>query len=414
MSERREELNEPELGENPPQDGSVAPTEDDSFGILDVFILLARRKLFILVFAVTAATVASLILKATPDTYRAQSTFTVRQKSQWDLDAFIVVNSGTGSIANQAYGIKANPILYTDIMKTSAIGRRVCRAIGIPEAELQDWEAKIQKIVSIESTEEGVITVTVDDSDPERAAAIANHFRHAIEDKSVEVNREELKRYEEFLSAAAARAKVELDGMEVRYAEELAAASLIDPGQQGKATIDLDLSLRQRLAEATQRRAQLLVNNTEKSWEVQEVEEEIRSIKRSLESLTRSEDGNDTVGYGALPEKRRRQEELMSELKQQRDAYNLLQQQQKLCLLRLDQPQSSIVPLEDAEVPMKPVWPNRGVLTVVAAIAGFGIAALLSICLEGMSRAKRSSGNREKVRALVDNLKPWKSKVKAP
>ncbi|MCB9883187.1 MAG: hypothetical protein H6834_15470 [Planctomycetes bacterium] len=385
-----------------------APRVSRSIGLLDVLIVLARGKWFVLFFTLAAAYVAHAALKATPDVYQAITSFTVVQKAQWDLDAFIVVNSGTGSIANQAYGIKPDPVLFTDIMNTAAVRRSVARSLGWEEAEIDLAERDLKKRVTVEASEEGVVTVTVTHTDPPMAARLANAFREVMDGLSAQVNRRGVDKLERYLVNVSQRVQTQLLELEAILARETAEEGLIDVDTQTRATIDLDVSLRKKLNEARLRLDELLVGNQESSWVVRAQREEIRSIEERMSELNTAGERGESVGF-QIPEKRRRYEQLNREVQYRRKMYELVMGQLDIVRLRKEQPQSSIVPLDDAEVPSHPIGPNRKALVIAAGIGGLVLGSLVALGREGLSRARErgASEKLEKIRATL-LTPPWR------
>jgi uncharacterized protein involved in exopolysaccharide biosynthesis len=366
-----------------------AESERDSsprVGLLDILIILFQRKFLILAIGVFSAVGAWAALLGVPDQFRAAANFVVAQKEQWDLDAFIVVSSGTGSIANQAYGFKNDPLLYTSILRTSAVTRNVARAIGTPEAEIERVEAKLRQNVEIEMAEEGVITVLATHENPELAAMIANAYRTELGRLSVRVNQQGLRALKDFLVRAKAQVARDLEKLEDGFQQEANDTGMIHIDQQSRATVQLDMGLRSQLATAQADLARLAVVFTEEHRSIREQRERIRGLEDALKELTRADDDGGTIGYRQLTDKRLRSERTQRLIQYKRELLNLLSNQLGVVELREDIPSSSIIPLDIAEAPMYAIAPKREKLIAAAGIAGLIIAALFAIWSHGFAR----------------------------
>lgn len=171
-----------EMSENQIAVSQPAPTEDDEINLLDLLIVLAKRKKMILSVTFAAALFAAGISLLLPNSYTAASKVLPPQSNQSSSsNALMLAQLGAlGGAAGSALGIKDTNALYVAMLKSRNITERVVRRFNLQKVyekkTMTDTLKTLADASSIVTGKDGVITVEVEDKDPELAAGLANMY----------------------------------------------------------------------------------------------------------------------------------------------------------------------------------------------------------------------------------------------
>jgi len=155
--------------------------EDGELNLLDYLRVVCKfRRMIVLIclIAVAITAIASLLL---PKVYAATASVVppldILQRESGIADRFGAIKS---SILSDAISVTSIVNMYAGILKSRAVtGRIVDRfnLMNIYEAEYRNDAIKTLKgNMAIDVSVEGIVSVTVEDTDPNRAAAIANAY----------------------------------------------------------------------------------------------------------------------------------------------------------------------------------------------------------------------------------------------
>jgi len=155
--------------------------DDDEINLLDLLIVLARHKLMIAKVTVAAALLAVGISLLMTNIYTATTRILPPQQSQSSASAMILSQlGGLAGLAGSSLGLKNPNDLYVAMLNSRSIMEKIVQRFKLQtvyEAEtLTDTLEALEDSTKISSGKDGVITVEVDDKDPQLAANIANAF----------------------------------------------------------------------------------------------------------------------------------------------------------------------------------------------------------------------------------------------
>lgn len=159
----------------------TAPAEDE-INLLDLLIILARHKKIILIVTFGAALLVAGISLLLPNTYTAAAKILPPQSNQSSSVNSIMLAQlgGLAGAAGGALGLKDTNALYIAMLKSRNITEKVARRFDLQKIydkkTTTDTLKTLEMASSISAGKDGVITVEVDDKDPERAAALANAY----------------------------------------------------------------------------------------------------------------------------------------------------------------------------------------------------------------------------------------------
>ena len=156
--------------------------EEDEINLLDLLIVLAKRKTMILGVTFVAALLAAGISLLLHNIYTGTSKILPPQSSQSSsVNAIMLAQlGGLAGAAGGALGLKDPNALYIAMLKSRNIMEKMARRFDLQKIydkkTVTDTLKALEMASSISSGKDGVITVEVDDKDPQRAAALANAY----------------------------------------------------------------------------------------------------------------------------------------------------------------------------------------------------------------------------------------------
>lgn len=166
-------------------DDSIDTTIDsDGPGLFDVLLPLVQHWRLLIAGALTTALVALGISFAIPNTYTSRTVFLPPQQQQSAAASAIAQLGALSGLAGVAAGIKSPADQYVSLLRSATVVDRLIDAFKLMEvydSELR-LHARRELAENVRVTlgkKDGLITVEVDDEDPQRAADMAN--RHVDE-----------------------------------------------------------------------------------------------------------------------------------------------------------------------------------------------------------------------------------------
>lgn len=171
-----------------PQENIAAMPEEGEINLLDLLIVLAKRKKMILGVTLVAAAIATGISWLMPNMYVATVKFLPPQSSQSGGSAMLsqlsglggLAGGGLGGLAGGALGIKNPADVYVSMLKSRTISDNVIQHFDLMrrlKAEtMTDTRKRLAKLTSFSYGKDGVIMIQVGVPNPKLAAAMANYY----------------------------------------------------------------------------------------------------------------------------------------------------------------------------------------------------------------------------------------------
>lgn len=167
----------------PQQDIPPVVQDEDEISLLDLLIVLAKRKKMILGIPFVVAIIAAGISLLLPNIYTASVKILPPQTSQSGGGAMLAQlggMGGLGGLAGGALGLKRQNDVYLAMLKSRPVVDGVIRQFDLQKRykakTMTDVRNRLQSITLIADGKDGVIAIEVADQDPKFAAEIANSY----------------------------------------------------------------------------------------------------------------------------------------------------------------------------------------------------------------------------------------------
>ncbi|MEA3283612.1 MAG: GumC family protein [Synergistota bacterium] len=422
--------------------------DEDEIDLLDLLLVLARRKWFIIktttIFAVLAIAYALL---ATP-IYRAETQVIPPQSGSGAMAA--LAQMGVPDFAAGMLGVTTPSDTLVAIVKSRPVLDKVIDKFGLmdrePEPGLPPVEAikegiktlKKKLLPSKESaseeeqpkfrsdirrglanatsatadTKSGIITISVSDTSPDLAAEIANEYVAQLQELMQSLAFSQASQQRLFLEDQVKDAQYNLLQAERNLSEYQIRTGILDVGEQTSAVMEGLIKLR---AEVTAKEVELRSTQTfatANNPKVKRLQSELASLKeqlRRMEASTGSTMPSD-ISIKDLPDAGLEYLRLMRDMKFNETLYGMLLKQYESARISEAQEPSVVQVLAPAEPPERRSKPKRKLIVVLATVLGGFIGVFGAFLKEFAANAQSDPERSAKMTELKKHLSLFKKR----
>lgn len=382
--------------------------ERESGDWFDALLFLMKRWRWIVAAAVLSAGLALALSFVISTKYESTARIMPPQQSQTTLSALLGQLGPLGMFGTKDLGFKNTSDLYVDMLQGRTIADALIQKFDLKRAyhlkTQADTRLKLARRSAISASKDGVISISVDDPDPRKAAAMANAYVSELFklNQSLAVTEAGQRRlfYEQQLEGAKddlARAEVEMKKME----ESTGVLSL-----EGQTRAAVESSARlQALIAAKEVEVQSLASfATEQNPELQRLRAELAALRQQQAAMQNKESKNSFV-TGKLPEAGVEYVRKLREFKYRETLFEILARQFEAA--RLDESKSaSVIQVIDSAVEAeKPSSPVRLAFAACGALFGLFIGVLITSGEATWRRWQRDPARRGKLRLMSRYLR---------
>ena len=379
--------------------------ETDEISLLDLLIVLAKHKWLVLGLPFVAAILAAIYSFTLPNIYTATTKILPPQQNQSGAAALaaqlggLAGVAGVAGVAGGALGIRSSNDLYIAMLRSRVVADNLIQRFDLQKVyetrSPQGTRAQIGSRTNINSGKDGLVTIEFDDSDPKRAAAIANAYVDELYrfNQSLAVTEASQRRL--FFEQQLLQAKDGVAKAEVAARRGLEQGGLVKVDDQGRAMVETTARLR---AQMTVKEVQIGAMRTfaaDRNPDLRLAQQELEAMKRELAKIegTGSAKAAQSVSGGKGFENLH----LLRDLKYYETIYELLAKQFEMAKIDEARDASLIQVLDKAIEPEERSKPKRrSIVLLTAVVAGF-FAILLAFMKEWLDR---TSGDPERSRRL--------------
>jgi tyrosine-protein kinase Etk/Wzc len=374
----------------------------EEINLLHYLVVVLKRKKLILGITLSSALITAVVSLIMTPIYRAETRILPPQQSSSSLSAQVLSQLGGASgFIGSSLGVKNPNDIYVGMLKSRTIYDRIVdrfELMKLYEAEYrEDARGELDDLVNVQSGKDEIISVSVEDEDPKRAAEMANAFVEELKELTQNLAVTEASHRRLFFEEQLQKVKEDLIKAEEdmqRFQEKTGA---IQVKEQAEAVIESIAELRAKIAA---KEVELKVMRTyakQKNPDLQRAEEELVGMKEQLKKLeVRSGRNPDPlVPTGKLPKVGTEYIRKLRELKYQESLFDLMAKQYEIA--RVDEARdATLIQVLDKAVPAgKRAKPKRTLMVVVAAFTSFFFAVFVAFFMEYMERVSDDPKNRE-------------------
>jgi tyrosine-protein kinase Etk/Wzc len=247
----------------------------------------------------------------------------------------------------------------------------------IRRVSMEDAVEKLQKdlVIGEKYKSSGIISVSLQDANPARAAATLNEIARQYLQQNVDLKTEEAERSLAFVESQLPGLKSAIESTEAKYNAFKNARGTVDVGEEVKSALQQSVQSQLRLGELRQRRDELLTRYQEANPLVEAVNQQIKTVSAEIGTINARMRKVPGIEQDAL--------QLTRDIKVNTDLYaSLLNTAQQLRLAKASRMGSAKL-IDPAVAPSTPVKPNRKLIAAGSAAAGL----FLGICVAFIRRS---------------------------
>ncbi len=378
----------------------------DEIDLLDLVIVLAKRKRLIAGLTIGAAIAAAVISLVMTPVFLAETKILSPQTSS-SMASQIMSQLGAASVLlGGAPAIKSPNELYIELIRSRPVLDGVIKRFDLmkvygTESPEQTQRTLLENIRAKDNIKSGIITVGVEDRDPKRAADMANALIEELRVMNKGLSISEAAQRRLFFEEQLRDAKEDLSKAEeaMKAFQEESGAVNIDA--QANALIQGISSLRAQIAAKEVQVRVMRTYSTPQNPDVLRAVEELRGMREQLNRLESKGQGGDViVPTGDIPSASTEYVRRMRDLKFSETLYELLLNQFEAAKLDEARDATLVQVVEKAVPPEKRVKPRRTLMVILAAFAGLFVGVIAAFFMEYKENASNDPGSREKITAL--------------
>ncbi len=292
--------------------------------------------------------------------------------------------AGLGEMAGGFLGVKNTGPLWMELLQS-----RTILDDQIDKADLMKvyWTKRRyrarKKLADRTSVEEdrksGVITITVSDSDPSRAMALASGYVDELNQLLANVSTSSARRERIFIEQRLNSAKNDLKTAELEFGRFASKNSTYDPKEQSKAVVGAGAQLEGQIIAAQAELEGLQQTYTNENIRVRAVQARIAALRRELSRIGgNGQEGADvamapgdlTPTAKQLPLVGVEWADLFRKAKIQETVFELLTQQYEIAKIEEAKEVPTVKVIDPADYPEKRAWPPRLLIVILATLLG--------------------------------------------
>jgi uncharacterized protein involved in exopolysaccharide biosynthesis len=365
--------------------------------------LIWSKRRFLFRVAVAALTASTLVAFLIPKSYTSttqlmppdpQSTSGMAMMAAMAAKA----GGGLGAVAGDLLGVKSSGALFIGVLRSQTSQDRLVQQFDLRKVYgtrlVTDARTKLDENTSIsEDRKSGIITISVTDHSPQRAAALANACVDELNSLVSELSTSSAHRERVFLEERLKVAKQDLDDASSQLAEFSSKNNTLDIQQEGQAIVGAAAKLAGEMIAAQSQLEGLRQIFTDNNPRVRSLNARVGELRRQLEKIggtqgstangvDQSVERSTDMPYPSLrnlPLLGAKYANYYRRAKIQETVYELLTEQYELAKVQEAKETPSVKILDPAMVPEKKSFPPRLVIMLLGTffVLGFSVVWVL-------------------------------------
>ena len=391
------------------------PEDDDSVNLLDVALLLAARKRFILQFSFIAAVLTAILVLIMPVTFTATTSILPPRQEESSALALLGQLGGLASLAGGggggaagALGLKNPDDLYVGLLQSEGVMNGVIRRFDLMKVykakRMVDARKRLKGETKIVSEKSSLINISVEDHDAKRAAAMANAYVDELHILMSHLAVTSAAQRRIFFEQQVDQEKEKLADAEVAMEKTEMKTGIIEPQGQAQAVIVTIMQLRAQIAAREVELESLRTSATNQNPEVITLQSQIAGLRTQLADFEKGHPqsaemaGDVLTPTSEVPAASLEYLRRMRDVRYQETLFEFMVRQYEMARVDEAKQGQMIQVVDPALVPERRSWPPRTVLTLLAFILA-GIIASSWVILQAALRTRME--NPEEARKIL-------------
>ncbi len=387
--------------------------------MIELLLVLAREKKRILQITIGTAVVAGVISFLLPKMYTATTTVLPPQQNQSTVTAMLGQLGAIAGLGSEDLDLKNPDDLFVAMLRSRTIEDRLIDRFDLRRVySVKQYQAARKTLESrsdIVAEKEGLISVSVTDRDPKRAADLANGYVDELHELNGNLAITEAGQRRLFYQRQLDSEREALSQAELALKQIEETSGLIQPDAQGKAIIQSMADMRAQVAAHEVQLQAMRSSATENNPDVKRAERELAGLRSQLAKLQHDTgelgNGNLEVPTRQLPQAQLEYIRRTRDLKYHEAFYDFLSKQ--LEAARIDEVKDAILVqvVDQAVQPERKSGPHRALIILVSAAIAFLLSCLGILLREALRRKQQDPNDGPRLAMLRHRLKfsSWNS-----
>lgn len=297
---------------------------------------------------------------------------------------------GLASMAESALGVKTPGDLFVGVMNSQTVQDDLIRKFDLQNVYgthyIEDTRKDLVKHTNIsEDKDSGIISITVTDHDPKRAAAMAEEYVNELNWVVTHFNTSSAHRERVFLDHRLKKVKANLEDAEVKFSQFASQKGAIDIPEQGKAMVTAAADLQGQLIATEAELQSLRQIYTKNNVRVQSLQAQVNELRRQLVKLAGKGANEKSSAEQLYPSLRQlpllgvTYADLMRKMQVEEAVFEALTQEDELAKVQEAEDTPSVEVLDPPLVPQKKSFPPHMLIMAIGTLLSlvFGMSWVL-------------------------------------
>lgn len=414
-----------------PVDGSNGFGSPKPSAALNYSILLWRSRKKLLRIAAVGGVVTLLITLLIPNTYESTTRLMapdMKGGSEFAMVAGLLARAGgsggAGGLTSNLFGGMNNAGgMLVGVLHSRTVADNLVKQFDLKKVywvgKDKDARAKLADRTEIsEDRKSGIITITVDDHNAQRSAALATAYVDQLNTVLAQVNTSAAHRERVFLEERIKVVKQELDTAAHQLSDFSVKNTAIDPKEQGRAMMQTAVSLQGELIASQTELRGLQQIYTDSNVRVRSLKARIAELQTQVEKLRgpgleqpagadSGDDGSELYpSFRKLPPLGVSYADLFREVKLREIVFETLTQHLEMAKVEEAKEIPSVKVLDPADVPERKSWPPRVILSLAGALLAFAAGSVFIVSRTVYTQFEPSDPRRKFVEEIWHDTQP--------
>jgi len=328
---------------------------------------------------------------------------------------------GLGAVAGDLLGVKSSGALFVGILKSRTLQDRLIDRFQLKKVYSVKHTEDARKTLSentaaSEDRKTGIVTVTVTDHDPKRAAAIAQAHIEELNQLSAQLSTSAAHRERVFLEERLIAVKRDLDDAAKKFSQFASKNVALDIKEQARAMVEAAAAIQGEMIAAESELKGLEQIYTSSNVRVRAIQARISELQRQLQKLGgKAPSETDPLASSdalypsirELPILGVTWADLYRRTKIQETVFEILTQQYELAKVQEAKETPSVKVLDAAVVPEEKSFPPRVLITVLGGLVLFCGAAMWVFARERWNETDASDPGKMFAREVIGSVHPF-------
>ncbi len=374
---------------------------DPQHGIVGALHILKRNRRFLVITTLAAGLLSGVIAWFIPSYYVAVSTILSPVQNRSIANAIIGQIGPMAALAGGDFGLRDASEQYTSLLHSRTIADNLIEMHHLKDVyghkDMEDLREKLSAVTKIQVLKGGLISISVTDSNAQRAADLANSYVEQLYQLNSKLAVDEASQRRLFFEHQLDAARQQMNDDEQRLRGTQERTGIVQLDAQAKATVESAAKLRAEIAAKEIEIGSMRTFATDTNPTLIRAEQELSGMRAELKKSQGSSDADGPLSVAKLPTAGLEYTRRVRDLKFDEAMVEALVKQYEIA--RIDQAKSAplVQVVDGANVPTKRAGPPRLAIILCAMLSALvGMVALVFF--------RAGAGQRETFLSRLDRL----------